>query len=92
MVVKTAVPCLAAVEAYPRMAYRSRVVFSERSRPEIFCWVFRRAEVALGLVGGRRDPRIAEEPQHVGLAVLEAFQQHAAGFLLRLRAGHRADL
>ncbi len=21
------------------MAYRSRVVFSERSRPEIFCWV-----------------------------------------------------
>jgi len=22
------------------MAYRSRVVFSERSRPEIFCWVF----------------------------------------------------
>ena len=39
MAVKTAIPCLAAVEAYPRMAYRSRVVFSERSRPEIFCWV-----------------------------------------------------
>ena len=36
MAVKTAVPCLAAVEAYPRMAYRSRVVFSERSRPLIF--------------------------------------------------------
>ena len=28
MAVKTAIPCLAAVEAYPRMAYRSRVVFS----------------------------------------------------------------
>jgi hypothetical protein len=39
MAVKTAIPCLAAVEAYPRMAYRSRVVFSERSRPLIFCWV-----------------------------------------------------
>ena len=36
MAVKTAIPCLAAVEAYPRMAYRSRVVFSERSRPLIF--------------------------------------------------------
>jgi len=32
----TAIPCLAAVEAYPRIAYRSRVVFSERSRPLIF--------------------------------------------------------
>ena len=40
MAVKTLMPCLAAVEAYPRMAYRSRVVFSERRRPEIFCWVF----------------------------------------------------
>ena len=40
MAVKTEIPCLAAVEAYPRMAYRSRVVFSERNRPEIFCWVF----------------------------------------------------
>ena len=39
MAVKTAIPCLAAVEAYPRIAYRSRVVFSERSRPLIFCWV-----------------------------------------------------
>jgi hypothetical protein len=39
MAVKTAIPCLAAVEAYPRMAYRSRVVLSERSRPLIFCWV-----------------------------------------------------
>ena len=28
MAVKTAIPCLAAVEAYPRIAYRSRVVFS----------------------------------------------------------------
>jgi hypothetical protein len=41
MAVKTAIPCLAAVEAYPRIAYRSRVVVSERSRPEIFCWVNR---------------------------------------------------
>jgi hypothetical protein len=32
MAVKTAVPCLAAVEAYPRMAYRSRVVFSDYIR------------------------------------------------------------
>jgi hypothetical protein len=49
MAVKTAIPCLAAVEAYPRIAYRSRVVFSERSRPEIFCWVFdgRRSRSAL---------------------------------------------
>ena len=49
MAVKTAIPCLAAVEAYPRMAYRSRVVFSERSRPEIFCWVLegRRSRSAL---------------------------------------------
>jgi hypothetical protein len=49
MAVKTAMPCWAAVEAYPRIAYRSRVVFSERSRPEIFCWVFdgRRSRSAL---------------------------------------------
>ena len=49
MAVKTPIPCLAAVEAYPRMAYRSRVVFSERSRPEIFCWVLegRRSRSAL---------------------------------------------
>jgi hypothetical protein len=49
MAVKTAIPCLAAVEAYPRMAYRSRVVFSERSRPLIFCWVLagRRSRSAL---------------------------------------------
>ena len=39
MAVKTAIPCLAAVEAYPRISYRWRVVVSERSRPEIFCWV-----------------------------------------------------
>ena len=49
MAVKTAIRCLAAVEAYPRMAYRSRVVFSERSRPLIFCWVLegRRSRSAL---------------------------------------------
>ena len=54
MAVKTAIPCLAAVEAYPRMAYRSRVVFSERSRPEIFCWVLegRRSRSAWLVVGG----------------------------------------
>ena len=49
---------LAAVEAYPRIAYRSRVVFSERSRPLIFCWVFdgRRCgmpALALSRVGAR---------------------------------------
>ena len=32
MAVKTATPCLAAVEAYPRSAYRLRVVSVERSR------------------------------------------------------------
>jgi len=49
MAAKTAIPCLAAVEAYPRIAYRSRVVFSERSRPLIFCWVLegRRSRSAL---------------------------------------------
>jgi len=49
MAVKTATPCLTAVEAYPRIAYRSRVAFSDRSRPEIFCWVFdgRRSRSAL---------------------------------------------
>ena len=37
-----------------RIAYRSRVVFSERSRPEIFCWVFdgRRSRSAWLEVGG----------------------------------------
>ena len=54
MAVKTAIPCLAAVDAYPRIAYRSRVVLSERSRPLIFCWVFngRRSRSAWLLVGG----------------------------------------
>ncbi len=49
MAVKTATLCLAAVEAYPRIAYRLRVVSCERSRPEIFCWVFagRRSRSAL---------------------------------------------
>ncbi|HTO73657.1 MAG TPA: hypothetical protein VMJ30_07555 [Gemmatimonadales bacterium] len=37
MAVKTATLCLAAVEAYPRSAYRLRVVSFERSRPEVFC-------------------------------------------------------
>lgn len=46
-------PCLRAVPGYPRMAYRSRVAASERRRPEIFCWGFRRPQVALGLVRPR---------------------------------------
>src|SRR6266699_2955712 len=37
-------------------------------------------QVALGLVRGRRDPQVAQEPQDVVLAPLKAFQQHAAGF------------
>ncbi len=36
MAVKTTIACSAAVKAYPRIAYRSRVAFSERSLPEIF--------------------------------------------------------
>ena len=56
MAVKTAILCLAAVEAYPRMAYRWRVVVSERSRPEIFCWVLAglKSRSAWLLVGGWR--------------------------------------
>jgi len=32
-------PCFPAVEMQPRIAYRFRVTCSERSRPDIFCWV-----------------------------------------------------
>jgi hypothetical protein len=53
---------------------------------------FRGAQVALGLVGGGRYPQVREEPQDVALAVTQAFQQRAAGFLPCLRAGHAADL
>ena len=50
MAVKTSIPCLTAVEAYPRMAYRSRVVFSERSRPADLLLGFQGPQVAFGLI------------------------------------------
>ena len=64
---------------------------SGRSRPDLLLG-FRRSQVALGLVGGGRDPQVCQEAQDVGLAVLQAFQQHAAVRLLRLRARDPADL
>jgi hypothetical protein len=91
MAVKAAIRCLAAVEAYPRMAYRSRVVLSERSRPLIFCWLGG-SQVAFGLVAGRGDGGVGEEPQHVGFAVAQAFQQEPGGRLLGLGARDAADL
>jgi len=52
----------------------------------------RRAQVAFGLVGGRRYPQVRQEAEDVCLAVVQAFQQGPAGFLPRLRAGHAADI
>ena len=72
------------------MAYRSRVVLSERSRRDLllcFGW----AQVTFGLVGGGRDGGVGEEPQHVGFPVLEAFQRVQGGRLLAFGAGHAAD-
>ena len=74
------------------MAYRSRVVFSERSRPLIFCWVFCWPQVAFGLVGGGRDRGVGQEAEYIGFAMPEAFQQVQGGRLLAFRAGHAADL
>jgi hypothetical protein len=64
MAVKTATPCLAAVEAYPRIAYRLRVVFCERSRPENFCWVSQAAGHVrwLDLRLSRLDLQTRDEP------------------------------
>ena len=39
-----------------------------------------------------RDPQVGQEPEHVGLAVLQAFQQEPAGLLPCLRAGDPANL
>lgn len=41
-----------------------------------------RAQVPLCVVGGGCDPRVADEPQHVGCAVTQAVQQIPAGRLL----------
>jgi hypothetical protein len=90
MAVKTATPCLAAVEAYRRIAYRSRVVSWEPSRPEIFCWL-RGPQVTFGLVGCGRDGGVGQEPQHVGFAVAQAFRQRPARRLLGFGAGGAAD-
>jgi hypothetical protein len=49
---------------------------------------FRRALVAFALVRGRGDPQVGQEPQDVVFAVSLAFQQRAAGLLLRVRAGN----
>jgi hypothetical protein len=51
------------------------------------------AQVAFGLIAGGRDGGIGQEPQHVGFAVLEAFQQvQGRGLLDVLAAGDAADL
>ena len=71
MAVKTAIPCLAAVEAYPRMAYRSRVVFSSEPAADLLLGLGG-PQVAFGLVAGRGDGGVGQEPQHVGFAVPQA--------------------
>jgi len=47
---------------------------SERRRPLIFCWDFA-GRASRSEVVRRGDGGVGEEPQDVGLAVLEAFQQ-----------------
>jgi hypothetical protein len=49
-------------------------------------------QVAFGLVAGRRDGGVGEEPQYVGFAVAQAFQQGAGWRLPGFLAGHAADL
>jgi hypothetical protein len=46
----------------------------------------------VALVGGGRDGGVSEEPQYVGFAVAQAFQQRTGGRLLALGAGDAADL
>src|SRR5262245_46485374 len=53
---------------------------------------FRGPQVAFGLVAGRRDGGIGEEPEYVGFAVAQAFQQRPGRRLLALGAGDAADL
>ena len=73
------------------MAYRCRVA----------CWTepagnllldLRRAHVSLGLVRGRGYAQVRQEPEHVVLAVAQAFQQQPGGRLSRLGAGDPPDL
>src|SRR6266542_4078098 len=52
---------------------------------------FRGTQVTFGLVGGGRDGGVGEEPQYVGFAVAQAFQQGQRGGLLDVLAGHAAD-
>ena len=90
MAAKTATRCLAAVEAYPRIAYRLRVVSCERSRPEIFCWVFaslrlRSARLEAGVSAGR-----GKEAENVVPAAAQAFQQQPGRRLPDLGAGAAA--
>ena len=61
------------------MAYRCRVVRSDRSRPEILSWVFAGSQVSFGLVGGGRDAQVGGEAQDVVLAVAQVFQEPLAG-------------
>jgi hypothetical protein len=49
------------------------------------------SQVTFGLVGGGRDGGAGEEPQHVGLAVVQAFEQVPGGRLLALAAGQAGD-
>ena len=91
MAVKTAVPCLAAVEAYPRMAYGRGWFLRAEAAGDLLLGL-RGPLVAFGLVGGRRDGRVGQEPQHVGLAVPEALQQEPGRRLLALGAEDAADL
>ena len=73
------------------MAYRSRVVFSGTPPAGDLLLGFRGPQVAFGLVAGRGDGGVGQEPQHVGFAVAQAFQQRPGGGLLALRAGDAAD-
>src|ERR1017187_7138348 len=52
----------------------------------------RRAQVAFGLVGCGRDPQVGQEPEHVGLAIAQAFKEEPAWLLPRLRSGDPPDL
>jgi hypothetical protein len=51
-----------------------------------------RAQVAFGLVGCRGYPQVGEEPQDVGLAGAQAFQNQPSRLLPGFRAGDAADL
>lgn len=83
MAVSTWAPCLATVEMWPRMAYRSRVPCSERSRPEIFCWVLagrrsRSAAWAAGMAAGYIVRAVIGRPAWITRLRRDAVERAAA--------------